>query len=69
MARRIALVQLVLLAMDVSGHAGSALSSPDQWSNVSLTLLLRTCAAHACVHTYERDLRPSLLAFFGPTCP
>ena len=34
------------------------------WRDMSLALFLRTCASQACVHTYERDLRPSLLAFF-----
>ena len=35
-----------------------------EWTNLSLVLLLRTCATVGCVHTYERDLRPSLLTFF-----
>ena len=35
-----------------------------EWSDVSMTLLLRTCAFPKCLDSYERDLRPSLLAFF-----
>ena len=38
--------------------------SLQEWVQVSLSLFLRTCASDKCIHTYERDLRPSMLAFF-----
>ena len=53
-----------LFALALALTPAAAGQTPPEWSAVSMALMMRSCTAQACVHTYERDLRPSLLAFF-----